>query len=227
MNYTIKYLSDTLEFPPAKDSKIMQEAQVAEISQVREESSVHIPKTIARIFYKDDAIYVNFHVKDRYVKSVHTDYGASVCRDSCVEFFIQPKEDAGYFNFEVNCGGCLHLSYIKDCTRTKDGFKDFSMVDKDIANKIKIYHSMPETVFEEITDPVEWDIALEIPFSVFEYYIGSLTIDEKSHWKGNLYKCADDTSHPHWLTWAPVMGKLNFHKPEYFQTFKFEKRTNK
>ena len=23
-------------------------------------------------------------------------------------------------------------------------------------------------------------------------------------WRVNFYKCADDTSHPHWLTWSPV-----------------------
>jgi hypothetical protein len=42
-------------------------------------------------------------------------------------------------------------------------------------------------------------------------------------WRANFYKCADKTSHPHWLTWAPVnYPKPKFHLPEYFGRIEFE-----
>jgi hypothetical protein len=42
-------------------------------------------------------------------------------------------------------------------------------------------------------------------------------------WRANFYKCADKTSHPHWLTWAHVnYPKPKFHLPEYFGRIEFE-----
>ncbi|MBF0230732.1 MAG: hypothetical protein HQK63_14285 [Desulfamplus sp.] len=42
-------------------------------------------------------------------------------------------------------------------------------------------------------------------------------------WRANFYKCADKTSHPHWLTWSPVdFPKPNFHIHESFGILKFE-----
>ena len=39
-------------------------------------------------------------------------------------------------------------------------------------------------------------------------------------WRGNLYKCGDRTSHPHWAAWSPV-DELNFHLPRCFGTLRF------
>ena len=35
-------------------------------------------------------------------------------------------------------------------------------------------------------------------------------------WRANLYKCGDQTSHPHWASWAPIGEALNFHQPGFF-----------
>jgi hypothetical protein len=41
-------------------------------------------------------------------------------------------------------------------------------------------------------------------------------------WRANLYKCADATSHPHWLTWSKVdYNRPNFHLPDYFGELEF------
>ena len=42
-------------------------------------------------------------------------------------------------------------------------------------------------------------------------------------WRANFYKCADASSHPHWLTWAPVdWPQPDFHRKEFFGTLVFE-----
>ncbi len=34
----------------------------------------------------------------------------------------------------------------------------------------------------------------------------------------NLYKCGDNLSHPHFLSWRPIQtDKPDFHRPEYFE----------
>jgi hypothetical protein len=35
-----------------------------------------------------------------------------------------------------------------------------------------------------------------------------------------LYKCADQTSHPHWAAWSAV-NTLNFHVPDCFGAVQF------
>jgi len=34
--------------------------------------------------------------------------------------------------------------------------------------------------------------------------------------RGNFFKCGDETSHPHWASWSPISEELNFHRPETF-----------
>jgi hypothetical protein len=42
-------------------------------------------------------------------------------------------------------------------------------------------------------------------------------------WRANFYKCGDQTSHPHWLTWAEVdCPQPNFHLPRFFDRLAFE-----
>jgi hypothetical protein len=42
-------------------------------------------------------------------------------------------------------------------------------------------------------------------------------------WRANFFKCADKTSHPHWLTWNQVVNPVpKFHMPEYFGILEFQ-----
>jgi hypothetical protein len=58
----------------------------------------------------------------------------------------------------------------------------------------------------------EWSLRVRIPFALFEHYTG---VKADNEWRGNFYKCGDETSHPHWMAWSPVSA-LNFHLPECF-----------
>lgn len=181
----------------------------------REESSEHRPDVRFRILHNGTHLFVRFHVKDRYVRSVQTAYMGSVCTDSCTEFFVRPKADQGYFNFEVNAGGTLHLSYIEDPTYGPNGFTRWRPVDAARAGRMTIWHSLPAVVDPEITDPIEWGNGWTIPVELLEAYIGPLGALSGQTWRANLYKCADHTSHPHWASWSPV-PRLSFHLPECF-----------
>jgi hypothetical protein len=167
------------------------------------------------------AIYVLFRVQDRYVRSVHTAYLGPVCRDSCVEWFARPRPHQGYINFEVNCGGTLHCSYIEDPTRSADGFKRFTFVPAALGAQVQVYHSMPDVVDPEIEQPIVWTVEYRVPLSLFEHYVGALGALSGQVWAANFYKCGDDTSHPHWAAWSSVQ-ELNFHRPQDFAPIHFE-----
>ena len=172
--------------------------------------------------YDDTGLYVFFKVNDRYVRCEYSDYQDRVCRDSCVQFFVKPKADKPYFNLEMNCGGTLLFYQMEDPTMVNGYHKKYTEVEKSLADEMRIYHSMPQTVMPEIAAPVEWKVEYFVPFKLFEYYLGPLGKIAGQTWRATLHKCADKSSHPHWATWAPIGEVLSFHKPECFAPIRFE-----
>jgi len=126
MHYTVRPAHIRPDMQGAWSGAAWEQADTLEIANFRPESSDHRPRTYARLLYDRDGIFGIFLVRDRYVRCVHTHYMDPVYKDSCVEFFVQPKADRGYFNFEFNCGGSLLCFYIVDPTRVPNGFKDFT-----------------------------------------------------------------------------------------------------
>jgi hypothetical protein len=124
------------EFEGKWDSPAWKQAERAELTHFRPEGSDHRPKTSAKLLYDRTGIFGLFRVQDRYVRSVHTEYQSPVYRDSCVEFFIQPKPHKGYFNFEFNCGGALLSSYITDSTRVPGGFRDLTNLSDSVVSGV-------------------------------------------------------------------------------------------
>lgn len=185
-------------------------------------SSDHRPPVEAKLLYDAAHLHALFRVRDRYVRSVHTAYDSDTYKDSCVELFLQPDVRAGYFALEVNCGGALSLRYIEDPTRTADRFKKWTRVDPALAASIRVSHSMPDVVDPEMPGPVEWWVEVSWPFSAMEPYGGAVVPVAGRRWLGNAFKCADDSSHPHWASWAPIGEALNFHAPRWFGSLAFE-----
>lgn len=178
----------------------------------------HFPKVLAKLAYDDEAIYVIYKVEDQYVLAATKNYQGPVYTDSCVEFFFTPHEDVslGYFNLEMNCGGTALFNFQPE---PRTNVLQIPKIDFD---QIQIAHSMPEIISPEITEPVTWFLEYRIPFSILEKYSKLNKPAPGVKWRANLYKCADTTSHPHWLTWAKVeYNRPNFHLPEFFGELEF------
>ena len=172
--------------------------------------------------HHDEGLFLFYRVRDKYVRCVHAEYQSSVCRDSCVEFFVEPKPDRGYFNFEINCGGAMLLYYIQDATIVGDDFKQREEVPWELGKLVQIHHSMPSTVEPEIEDDTDWVVEYFVPFALFESFVGPLAPVAGQTWRANFYKCADECSHPHWASWAPLHGEVSFHVPQHFAPIRFE-----
>jgi hypothetical protein len=196
-------------------------AQAVNIDCFRPESKDHKPSTSVTLKYTDTAIHGLFRVNDRYVRCVHKGTGTAVYNDSCVEFFVKPLPDRGYFNFEFNCGGSMLASYITNPQRVPGGFKEYKILTPQDCADVAVEHTMPETVEPEIIEPVEWKLGFAIPFTLFEKYAGAIKHSKGCEWRANFNKCGDKTSHPHWATWSPVTS-LNFHLPQCFGRIIFD-----
>jgi len=195
-------------------------AETLDIAHFRPESSGHHPRTQARLLHGAEGIHGLFRVEDRFVRCVRTEYHSEVWKDGCVEFFAEPKPGQGYFNFEFNCGGAFLCNHIVDPTRTQEGFKAFTKLPPEAGLKIQVRTSLPRVVEPEMTEPVVWSLGFFIPFALFESYVGPLGEVAGQSWRGNLFKCAEDCSHPHWAAWSPV-DEFNFHLPRCFGTLQF------
>ena len=203
------------------ESPLWQQAEEARIDQFHAAGSSHRPVARARLLYDAANLYLRFRVEDCYVVARHTQFQDPVWRDSCVEFFVQPRPSVGYFNFEINCGGALLSYYIEDPTRTPDGFAKYTRLAPEDGERIRIVHSLPSIVMPEQPGPVVWHIGCQIPLAVLETYAGPLGPLAGQAWRGNFYKCADDSSHPHWASWASIGEVLNFHQPSRFAALRF------
>ena len=181
-------------FPTAADaplaepwgSPLWQRAATVELAHFHPAGSSHRPAVRAKVLYTPDALNLRFSVSDRYLVCRHTHFQESVYKDSCVEFFVQPRPDRGYFNFEINCGGTLLSYYIEDPTRTADGFVRFTKVAEEHGRQVEILHSLPQTVDPEEPGPIDWEIGCKIPRGVLEAYIGALGAWTGQVWRGTF-----------------------------------------
>ncbi len=200
------------------DGRAWASAEALDVASLHEKSSDHRPRTQAKLLYDERNLYVIFRVEDRYVRSVRTGYQGEVWKDSCVESFLQPHADLGYFNFETNCGGALLLHYnVKGTAGGKP-----VLVSQRWLEKVRIYHSVPSVVSEEIKSRVTWFLEYAIPFDLFDAYVRPVRPVAGAEWRANFYKCASDCSHPHWASWSPIGEELTFHAPQYFGRLVFE-----
>jgi len=75
--------------------------------------------------------------------------------------------------------------------------------------------------FEEKTGGFQWDLVIIIPASTLIHDKG-LVLKERQA-SANFYKCGDETSVPHFVTWNPVnSANPDFHKPDFFGKLRFE-----
>ncbi len=189
------------------------------ISNYMGEKPGHIPFTQAKLAYDNYAVYVIFRVEDRYVKAVHENNQESICKDSCVEFFFSPHNNSseGYFNLEMNCGGVFLFNYQITPKSERTEISDGDM------QLIEVAHTLPKIIKKEIKNKTTWVVEYSIPFSVLQNYDSFSAPQKGTVWRANFYKCADHTSHPHWLTWAPVDNPTpNFHLPGFFGAIEFQ-----
>jgi len=212
-----------IDEPPPVDADWQKAAwrEVPELTLIHhmEAEPTHRPVTAVKLAYGEEALRVIFRVEDRYVRVVNTNYQDGVYKDSCVEFFFTPGTNVarGYFNLELNGGGTAYFSH-RESRKTH-----IQLVTPEDFERMSVASTLPDTVDPEITNAVTWSLECSIPYEVLERYTEVTRPAPGVTWKANFYKCGDKTSHPHWITWAPIDNpRPDFHRPEFFGTLQFE-----
>jgi cellulose/xylan binding protein with CBM9 domain len=219
MSYRIKRALETVELADGWDLGQWKLAGILEITNWMGDKPEHTPKTQVKVLYDNNNLYVFFRVEDRYVRAVEDRTHGKVWEDSCVEFFFTPHDQSEYeyFNLETNCGGTMLFRFNDKRHKTE------TYVAESDCELIEVHHSLPRKIENEITEPVVWTLSYTLPFSVIAQY-GKMTKPQAGvSWRANFYKCVENNSHPHWLTWSVVDSPTpNFHLPQYFGVLQFE-----
>jgi hypothetical protein len=218
MTYHIHKLDEPHEINAVWEKYPWKEIPSLQLNHIMGEKPDHFPRTEAKLAYDNESIYVIFRVQDRFVLSKHSNHQDPVYKDSCVEFFFIPGEDTelGYFNLEMNCGGTMLFHHQ---LKPREGSVD---IHPRHISEIEVAASLPKIVDPEIKSDTTWVVEYRIPFSILKDYFEFNIPGEGSLWRANFYKCADESSHPHWLTWAPVQKPTpDFHMPEFFGHIEF------
>ncbi len=164
--------------------------------------------------YCQDNILLKYYVNETNIMAKETKINGDVYKDSCVEFFISPDQNNTYYNFEFNCIGIPHVGHGKTGTKK-------NLINSEILKLITIKSSLGNQPFDEKTGGFQWEMMIIIPKECFAY-------DKNIVFKGltanaNFYKCGDNTSKPHFVTWNPVgTKKPDYHQPRYFGEILFK-----
>lgn len=171
------------------------------------------PEVQFKITNDEHLIYLQFNVREKYIRAVETIINGDVYKDSCVEFFVSPKTDGKYYNFEFSCIGVPHVAYGPDrYQRVK--------LPIEIIEQIKVKSSLGTEPFEEKKGDFTWKLNVEIPITCFIH--DNLKSFEGLRARANFYKCGDATSEPHYLSWSPIgTEKPDFHQYPFFGNLLF------
>lgn len=212
-----------LSIPRGELRTILRTGAAAKIDQFHPATKGFRPKSTCRVTHDGQNLYLRFDVRDRYVFCRRRPFQGHVYRDSCVEFFVKPKQRRGYFNFEFNCGGQMLVYFIADHRRDEDGrMTDYVPLTKADVEPIVIRSKLKAPITPEITRPTDWWLEATIPVAVLENYVGKIGDLSGRRWRANFQKCGNESSHPHWATWCDIGPAKNFHQPDKFGELVFE-----
>lgn len=190
------------------------EAARAEIDTVNwPETTPSKPLATFEAAYSPSGIYIDFLTRCNYLRAVNYTDQSAVSEDSCVEFFLDPKGDGEYWNFEFNCIGTINAS------RRRRRPEPTRLTTEQLA-QVKRYPSCGTRPFCEMEGMFTWNLLVFIPFTL----IGLDPENLPDFVRGNFYKCASATSETHYLSWSPIDTPTpDFHRPEFFGKIYFNK----
>lgn len=191
-----------------------QEVEPLLLETVNWEEYPYHPKVTAQIAWNENELFLKYKVKEQAVKAEITENNGRVWTDSCVEFFLSPEGNDEYYNLEMTCIGTALLGF-----RKKGGTAEHGTEEQ--IGSIRRVSSLGSTPFAERKEETEWEITVAIPWKVF--FKHHLKPMKGTKYRGNFYKCGDELTVPHFVSWTKIKTeKPCFHVPEFFGGLEFE-----
>lgn len=168
----------------------------------------YCPVAAFRMAWCPDGLALHYRVTEQSVRARYAEDGGKVWTDSCVECFIRNADSNTYYNIECNCIGTLLAA-------SGDSRHDRVPVEPSLRSAVLRWSSLGGEPFEECKESTAWEVALVIPASLFAAH--PLRLEAGTLLRANFYKCGDELSVPHFLSWNPIeVVSPDFHRPEFF-----------
>ena len=165
------------------------------------------PEAYAQVVFQENVGFlVRLRCKEENPRATYVNENDPVCRDSCLECFINfdPEgSEAGFMNCEANALGTLLCG-----------------IGPQRAGRQKLAHiGLPRPQIQPQKEEGWWGYELLIPLSLLETIYGKTQWESGHKMTGNFYKCGDDTEIEHYGMWNPIQwDHPDFHRPEQFGT---------
>ena len=196
MNYIVKTIKDKSEI------KSLPKAYIDHYVWGDE----YTPTSYAQLgLLEGEGIYLKLTSFEKNPVATGTEYGHKVHLDSCLEFFVSFDNTSNiYMNFEANCLGAFVMTARKSRT-------------EDVHHAHEIEGVVLPTVIAEVGKE-SWSVETLFTFDTINKMFGKEIEFNKGYtFKGNFYKCGDETPIPHYGMWSPVnLPNPDFHQSGFF-----------
>lgn len=188
----------------------------------------YAPKMEVALAHTGDSLLLHYRVEEDCIRAAAEADGGRVWEDSCCEIFLQPsspntQHPSPYFNIECNCAGTLLIGKGEDrhdrqpaTAKTLQSANRWSSLMKTAVSGENGRYTIP------LKDgKFTWHMALVVPATAL--FDSGITDFSGQTLRGNIYKCGDYLTTPHFLSLFPIdTPQPDFHRPEFFQEFTFE-----
>jgi len=162
------------------------------------------PDCFAKMIYvRNEGFYTRLYAHESAPRATYPNFGDPVCRDSCLEIFVNFAPEAGdlYVTCEANALGTIESSV---------GTSRYDRVSVDEKTGMK-------PVVATGRDGEYWWVENFLSLDLLKKMYGDITTESGTEYRGNFYKCGDCTEIEHYLTWAPIdLPEPDFHCPGFF-----------
>jgi len=170
------------------------------------------PSVCFSIAHNGSHLFIKYDVTEKEVLARYRNINDPVYKDSCVEFFINFNGEPAYYNVEFNrLGTCLASFGRRRNNRTQ--------LPVDLLKNIKYERTLRQVEGDQGPE-INWTLTVSVPITVFCYH--NLATLQHRNACMNFYKCGDDLSRPHYLSWNNIeWPEPNFHLPQFFGKVEF------
>lgn len=164
------------------------------------------PKVEVRLYCTAGRLHIQFKVYEQDPLARYKEQNDPVYTDSCAEFFMQPLpgSDPRYLNFEFNAAGTILLQIgegRENRTTLSDSPAIFQI--ETAVNRV-----------DEHSGETYWELAFSIPFDWLQRKFPGFKAEPGRAFRGNFYKCGDETPVPHYGCW----NRVDSASPDYHQS---------
>ena len=164
--YEVKRAASAIVIDGKMDDKAWAAANTAELTFPWESQTGAKQKTVARLLWDDDNLYVSYECEDADITAKFTQRDDPTYRDDAVEIFINPRptqQTTAYIGLEMNARGVLYdyLS-VAVAPNSRLFFKRFNL------DGVKVAASVNGSLNERSDKDRGWSLEVSIPWVNFE-----------------------------------------------------------